>query len=184
LAFTALCACLDTTQALVAAPLAKDAATESHKTISEDIAFLLTSLIVDAMQRPDVNVIDSYAAAAHWEKNPPEINALLNARMGYHGKISGQKVVLGGDGTNDVIAAMINQGFEPERVVAAVRQAFTLKVGDTEDSAGQRSVSYYVLDSNKPIGVVLLTYGVATAIRGTGSVVFLSMKKVNQAISK
>jgi hypothetical protein len=99
---------------LIAAPLlappAKAAApapsqtnpTASSKPISDEIGFLLVGLIVDSLQRPTVNAIDTYATAFHWVKNAPEFNALVNAKTGYHGKISGQTVVLGGDGTNDI----------------------------------------------------------------------------------
>ena len=158
--------------------------TASNKTISDEVGFLLVGLIVDSRQRPTLNAIDTYAAAFHWTKNPPEFNTLVNAKSGYHGTINGQRVVLGGDGTNDIFSVMINHGFEPAHVVAAMRQAFTLKLADTEEDTGQRSDSYYLLEHDKVIGVVFMTYGVADAIRGTGSVGFMSMKKAREATGK
>jgi hypothetical protein len=181
--FAVSCVLLDAAEA-AAPPATAKSNTASIRSISDEIAFLLIGLIADSMQRPTVNVVDTYAAAFHWLRNPPEMNALMNAKVGYHGKINGQTVVLGGDGTNDIIAVAITQGFEPAHVVAAIRQAFTLTAGDTEESGGQRSDSYYVLDHGKSVGIMFLTYGVAEAIRGTGSIGFMSIKKAREGAGK
>ena len=149
--------------------------------IAEEIAFLMNGLIVDTTLRPGVNVVDTYAAAFNWTKNPPEMNALLNAKVGYHAKINGHTVVLGGDGTNDIFAVAIKEGFDPAKALAALKQAFTLKDVGPDDSAGQRSEGYTVLDHGRNVGLLFLTYGTAEAIRGTGTVSFMSAKKVQAA---
>jgi len=136
------------------------------------------------MQRPAINAIDTYASAFHWTKNPPGASALFNSKVGYHGQIDGHKVVLAGDGTNDIMGVMIPQGFDPDRVVAAIRQAFTLKLADKESETGQESDTYYLSDHGETVGVLFVTYGVADADRGTGSVNFMSMKKAHEATGK
>lgn len=166
-------------RSLAAAPKTARAAITS--TISEDIAFLLAGLVVDTTLRPGVNAIETYVAAFRWRKNPPEINALFNAKVGYNGKIRGQTVLLGSDGTNNIIAVMIRDGFNAARVRAALEQAFTLRDVDSEESAGQKSDAYSLSDHGKDLGVVLLTYGVADAIRGSGTVAYMSAKEFNNA---
>jgi hypothetical protein len=161
-----------------------DAATPPTSTISAEVGFLLNSLIADSISRPDVNAVDTYAAAFHWVKNPPEMNALLNSKVGYHGRINGHKVVLGGDGTNDIFAVAISQGFEATEVLATIRQAFTVRFADREDSAGQRNDTYYLLDHGKSVGILMLMYGVADAIQGSGTAAFMSMKKAHEAAGR
>jgi hypothetical protein len=153
-------------------------------TTSDEIGFLMNGLIADSRLRPDVNALDTYAAASHWNKNPPEINALLNAKVGYHGVINGQRVIIGGDGSNDIFALSITEGFDPARVQAALAQAFTLRGEGPDDEAGQRSEAYTLTDHGEQVGLVILTWGVADAIRGKGTVAFMSAKKVKEALGR
>lgn len=142
----------------------------------------MNGLIAATLAHPDVNAVDTYAAAEHWTANPPEFNALINAKVGYHGKINGQKVVLSSDGTNDIFGLTINDGFEPQQVVAALRQAFTMKYEGPDDSAGERAEGYTLSDHGEQVGLVFVTYGAADAVKGVGTVGFMSSRKMQDAL--
>ncbi|MGO9851615.1 MAG: hypothetical protein ACLPTM_08375 [Steroidobacteraceae bacterium] len=166
-----------------AAPGSKDtlSAAPIKPTTSDEIGLLMNGLIADSRLRPDVNALDTYAAAAHWSKNPPEINSLLNAKVGYHGVINGQKVIVGGDGSNDIFALSITEGFDPAKVEAALSQAFELRDEGPVNEAGEMSEAFTLTDRGEQVGMVIVTWGFPDAIRGKGTVAFMSAKKLKEA---
>lgn len=151
------------------------------KTISDDVGFLFISIIAEITARPEVSAIDGYAVGNHWRRVPSVTAAMLNAKVAYAGKINGQVVMLGGDGTNDIFSVTIRDGFDPEPVKAMLRQVFTLKDEGSEVTVGQRFETYSLIDHSNNLGVVLISYGVAEAIRGTGTVGYMSARKVKEA---
>jgi hypothetical protein len=127
--------------------------------------------------------VDTFAAAFHWRKTPTETNALLNAKVGYAGEIAGQPAIVGGDGTNDIFAIMLRDGFQPAEVIAELAQVYTLNRQDSEDSDGQRYDTYILVDHGIQLGLLTLTYGIADAIRGTGSIGFVAMERARKEIA-
>ena len=118
-------------------------------TVSDEMAQLLIGLLTDSINRPGTNALDTYAAAQHWDKNPPEFNALLNAKAGYHGMIGDHKIIIGGDGTNDVFAVNTNEGFDPSRAVAALKQVLSLKAEASDDEMGIHTDLYSISDHGR-----------------------------------
>jgi hypothetical protein len=158
--------------------------TETRKaTVSTEATDTLIGIIADSRLHPDRNAVDTFAVGFHWPKTPPEMNALLNAKVGYAGKILGHAVLLGGDGTNDVIAIALRDGFQPDEVVAELNQSFSLNKQDTEDSNGQRFDTYILVDHGTQLGLLMLTYGLADAIRGNGTIGFVAMERANKEIA-
>jgi hypothetical protein len=127
--------------------------------------------------------VDTFAAGFHWRKTPSETNALLNAKVGYAGKIAGQTAIVGGDGTNDIFAIMLRDGFQPAEVIAELTQVYTLNKQDSEDSDGQRYDTYILVDHGNQLGLLTLTYGLADAIRGTGTIGFVAMDRAKKEIA-
>jgi hypothetical protein len=108
---------------------------KAPQSISADMADIVTGLIADSRLRPpSVNVVDTYAAAFHWRKIPPDTNTLLNAKVGYAGKVAGQTVLLLGDGTNDIFAVSLRDGFRADEAIAELRRVYQLKKQDSEES--------------------------------------------------
>jgi len=155
----------------------------SATTVSKEATDTLIGLIADSRSRPNTNAVDTFAAGFHWRKTPPETNALFNAKVGYTGKLAGQTAIVGGDGTNDIFAIMLHDGFQPAEVIAELAQVYTLNRQDSEDSDGQRYDTYILVDHGNQLGLLTLTYGLADAIRGTGTIGFVAMDRAKKEIA-
>lgn len=153
------------------------------RSISVEMAHVVTGLIADIRLRPSVNAVDTFAAAFHWRKTPSETNALLNAKVGYAGKVAGQMVLLGGDGTNDIFAVSARDGFRADEAVAELRHVYRLKKLDSEESDGQRADSYSLIDGRTEVGLLTLTYGITEAIRGGGTIAFVATERARREIA-
>lgn len=158
--------------------------TETRKaTVSTEATDTLIGIIADSRARPNVNALDTFASGFHWKKTPPETNALLNAKVGYAGKILGQTALLGGDGTNDIFSIALGNGFRPDEVVVELNQIYSLNKQDTEDSDGQRHDTYILVDHGNQLGLLTLTYGLADAIRGSGSIGFIARDRFKREVA-
>jgi hypothetical protein len=159
-----------------------------HTKVARSISIYMTDLVIglisDSRLHPSVNAVDTYAAAFHWRKTPPETNALLNAKVDYASKVDGQILLLGGDGTNDIFAVSARDGFRVDEAVAELRRVYQLKKQDSEESDGGRVDSYILVDSNNTeVGVLSLTYGIAEPIRGAGTIDFVAMDRARKEIA-
>jgi hypothetical protein len=163
-------------------PAQPAAAGRAPSSVSAEMAELLTSLVAGTRAQPSVNAVDAYAAAFHWHRMPPEMNALLNAKVGYAGVIEGHKLLLGSDGSNDIFSVSVREGFSPDEATAALRHVYVLKKQDSEDSDGQRFETYILVDRGTDVGMLTVTYGVAQQIRGVGTLSFASMERVRKEI--
>jgi hypothetical protein len=152
-------------------------------TVSTEATDTLIGIIADSRLHPDRNAVDIFATGFHWKKTPPEANALGNAKVGYAGKIRGQTALLGGDGTNDIFSIALGDGFQPAEVVAELNQVYSLNKQDTEDSDGQRYDTYIMVDHGNEVGLLTLTYGMADAIRGAGTISFIGMDRVRKELA-
>ena len=158
-------------------------ASKARPSISVEMADLLTGLIAGGRAQPDLNAVDTYAAAFHWRKTPPEMNKLLNAKVGYAGRVANQTVFLGSDGTNDIISVSARDGFQASEAVAELQRVYRLKKQDSEESDGQRFDTYILVDGRTEVGVLSLTYGIAEPIRGGGTIAFMAMERARQEIA-
>jgi hypothetical protein len=152
--------------------------TKASTSISAQMADMVIGLIADSRRRPDRIAVDTYAAALHWRKTPPETNTLLNANVGYAGKVATQTLILLGDGTNDSFGVSIRDGFRVDEAIGELRHTYKLKKQDSEDSDGGRVDSYILVEGTTEVGVVSLTYGIAKSIRGAGTIDFISMDRL------
>ncbi len=109
---------------------------------------------------------------------------MINAKVAYATSFSGHRVFLGGDGTNDIFAIMLADVFEPHEVVDALKQVYSLKKQDTEDSSGARIDRYILEDHGEDIGVLVLTYGLAEPIRGKGTIAFTGMNRFGKELAQ
>jgi hypothetical protein len=163
---------------------AQSAGSAKHPlSISVEMTDLLIGLIAGSRAQPGVNAVDAYATAFHWRKTPPETNKLLNAKVGYAGKVANQIVFLGSDGTNDIISVSARNGFQAGEAVAELQRVYRLKKQDSEDSDGQRFDAYILVDGSTEVGVVMLTYGIAAPIQGGGTVSFMAMDRVRKGLA-
>ena len=151
---------------------------------SKELAYMVIGLITDSRNRPATNAVDTYVAAFHWKKAPADMNALLNAKVAYYGKIGAQKVLLGGDGTNDIFGASVMEGFQPDVAFAEFASVYTLNKQDSEDSDGQRYDSYILIDHGAELGLLTITYGLADAIRGAGTIGFVGVDRLRKELAK
>jgi hypothetical protein len=148
------------------------------------MADIVTGLIADSRLRPSsVSVVDIYAAAFHWRKIPPDTNTLLNAKVGYAGKMAGQTVLLLGDGTNDIFAVSVREGFRADEAIAELRRVYQLKKQHSEESDGGRDDSYILVDGRTEVGVLSVTYGIAEPIRGAGTIDFMGIARSRKEIA-
>ncbi len=152
-------------------------------TASTEATDTLVGIISDSRSRPNINALETFAAGFHWKETPPEMNALLNAKVGYAGKILGHTALLGGDGTNDIFSIALRDGFNSDEVVAELNQVYLLDKQDTEDSDGQRYDTYILIDHGNQLGLLTLTYGLADAIRGSGTIGFIAMDRAKREIA-
>jgi hypothetical protein len=158
--------------------------TKPLRSVSVFMADLVTRLIADSRLHPSVNAVDTYAAASHWHKTPPETNALLNVKVGYASKVAGQILLLGGDGTNDIFEVSARDGFRVDEAVAELSRVYRLKKQHSEESDGGKVDSYILVDSNNiEVGVLSLTYGIAEPIRGAGTIDFMTMGHARKEIA-
>ncbi len=165
-------------------PVQLEPPTNRTVSVSTQAAYTMIGLIGEArMQRP-TSVLDTLAAASHWRKTRPEFNAMINAKVAYATSFSGHRVFLGGDGTNDIFAIMLADVFEPHDVVDALKQVYSLKKQDTEDSSGARIDRYILQDHGEDIGVLVLTYGLAEPIRGKGTIAFTGMNRFGKELAQ
>ena len=148
---------------------------KAPRSISVYMTDLMIGLISDSRLHPSVNAVDTYAAAFHWRKTPPETNSLLNAKVGYATKIDGQILLLGCDGTNEIFAVSVRDGFRVDEVVAELRRVYHLKKQESEESDGGEVDSYILVDGKTEVGLLTLTYGITEPIRGAGTIDFMAM---------
>jgi hypothetical protein len=137
----------------------------------------ILGLVQDMNVHPERNAVDAFALGFQWRPTPPEMNALLNAKKGYFGKIEGKTVLLGSDGTNDIFSIAVRDGFEPREIIASLGQILKLDAAGIDTSMGQTIEMYKVSDENAPIGLLSLTFGAAESLRGTGTLGFISASR-------
>lgn len=148
--------------------------------VSSEVAELYAGLLTAIDLKPKEHAIATYAAAFHWKKIPPEMNTLLNGKEGYAGKVGEKTVLLGSDGTNDVFGIAVESGFDPKDFEKHLRQFLTLTPLGSDNSMGQASDAFKLSDGSRAIGVLMVTYGTADAIRGTGTVGYISAAKARR----
>ena len=151
--------------------------TNAPTSVSAYMADIVIGLIVDSRRHPNSNAVDTYATKFHWRKTSPATNALLDANVGYAGKVATQTLVLLGDGTNDSFGVSIRDGFHADEAIGELRHNYKLKKLDSEESDGGKVDSYSLVDGTAEIGVVSLTYGLAKPIRGAGTIDFVAMAR-------
>jgi hypothetical protein len=157
-------------------------AVQSAPSISRGLAHIFTGLVADVRLRQSGNAVDTYATAFHWRVMPDETKTLLNAKTGYVGKVDEQLVMLGSDGTNDIFSLSVRDHFQPDEVLDELRQVYTLDKRASETSDGQRFDIYAMSDHGAPVGLVTLTYGVVSAIAGTGTIAFVTMDRAKREL--
>jgi hypothetical protein len=161
------------------APAVASAAT-SKPTISQEVAHMFIGITSDARNRPNVNALDTFAVAYDWPKTPPNMNAMLNAKVGYVGKVDGQMVMAGSDGTNDILSISMRDQFAPDDILRELKDVYTLKSRASDTSDGQRIEIFTMFDGDKAVGLLTLSYGVASAIKGTGTLAYISIDRARK----
>ena len=101
----------------------------------------------------------------------------MNAKKGYIGKLEGIIVLLGSDGTNDIISLAVKEGFEQAILIEYLRKFVELKFVESNSSMGQQTDLYKIYDYAIPIGLLSITYGIAEPLRGSGTVGFISSRR-------
>jgi len=167
---------------LIAAFESGEAATPMQP--SNEAATVLIGLIAETHFRPDSNALESFAVFNNWRKTSAATNLMLNAKVGYTGKIGGQTAVIGGDGTNDIFAILLTKQFDAAKVVAELSGVYKLKKQDTEDSDGERFDTYILVDHGVQVGILTLTYGVAKAVQGAGTIAFMAKDRANRELAE
>ena len=165
-------------------PNATLSSTKAARTVSDEMGFIMNALISEAITAPSHDVLRDYAVANHWRVAPQEELAVIHAKSAYVSKLGDQLIIVSSDGTNDVFAVTTNKQFSPASVRTILGQAFLLHDEESEDSSGQRTELISIADHGKAAGYVTLTYGLAPAIRGTGTVGYMSVAKVKEGLAE
>ena len=153
---------------------AADTAPAAGHSLSAEDADLLVGLIADVMLHPERNAISTSAKAFHWKPLTPDLAAAGNAKVGYTVRYRGKVILVGGDGTNDILSVGLGDAFNESEVRAHFQGVALLKKLASDDQMGSRTDVYRLTDQGKAIGVLVLTYGIAPATRGAGSAGFMS----------
>jgi hypothetical protein len=148
--------------------------------LSLDLAHVFAGLVADVRTRQSGNAVDTYATAFHWRVMPEETKALLNAKIGYVGRIDGQLVLLASDGTSDVFSLTVPHTFKADEILAELRHIYTIDKRASETSDGQRFDIYGINDGGTAVGVLSISSGVVDAIAGTGTVAFASAERAKR----
>jgi hypothetical protein len=111
---------------------------------------------------------------------PDETKVLMNAKIGYVGTVDGQLVMLGSDGTNDIFSLSVRDHFDPSEVLSELQQIYSLRELASDTSDGTRIDVYSIGDHGAAVGLVTLTYGVVSAIAGTGTISFVSSERAKR----
>ena len=137
---------------------------------------MLAGLLTDIRNRPENNAVDAFALAYKWKPLPPESLSMLNAKRGYAGRLAGQAVMLGSDGTNEVIAITYGKDFQPEEIRRHFDGIINLSSAGTDAAMGQRTDLYRAKDSSSgsSLGMISLTYGTAEQVKGFGTIAYFS----------
>lgn len=152
----------------------------SNHTVSAEAAATFAAILTAIQLNPERNAVDEYAKASKWKETPTEMNAMLNAKRGYFGKLSGHTILLGSDGTNDIFSIMVRDGFDDQAFINHLNGALTFKHGGSDTSMGQKIDIYRIFDGDRSIGIGTITYGVAGAIKGMGTVGFISNERTRK----
>lgn len=147
--------------------------------ISSEVAMLFAGLVVAIEMHPDRNAVDAYAKGMNWREIPEEMNAMLNAKRGYAGKLANQVVLIGSDGTNDIFSIAVREGFDPQAFKDGLQGVLSLNSGTADTSMGQEMEMYRLLDGEREIGILSITYGTAEAVRGSGTVGYISTARAS-----
>ena len=153
---------------------------QSRQNIARELAHIFTGLVADMRLRQSGNAVEAYASAFHWRVMPEETKMLLNAKSGYVGKVNGQLVMLGSDGSNDIFSLSVRDHFNPDEVVSELRQVYTLDKRASETSDGQRFDVYAISDHGMPVGLVTRSCGIVDAIAGTGTIAFVTLDRTKK----
>jgi hypothetical protein len=152
----------------------------SSKSISSAVADMFVGLVSEINLHPDRNVVELFAKGFGWKETSLEINAMLNAKRGFSGKVAGQILLLGSDGTNDIFSIAIGNNFDQKIFHGRLGETLTLKPVASDTSMGQRMDIYRIFDGPKYLGLLTVTYGVVEAVRGTGTVGFISAARAKR----
>jgi Protein of unknown function (DUF4236) len=148
--------------------------------ISREVTDIFIGLVADIRTRQSGSSVDTYAVGSHWRIMPDDMKVLVKAKTGYVGKINGQLVMLGSDGTNDIFSLSIRDHFDPNEVLSELEQVYQLRKLASDTPDGTRMDVYSVRDHSVSVGMVTLYYGVVSAIAGTGTVAFVTSDRAKK----
>ncbi len=151
-----------------------NARSTENSSAGQAAAEIYVGVLQDLSLQSSGNVVEKLARGLGWASVPAEEAALGNAKISYYGDWGGHKVLIGSDGTNEIFSIAMRKDFSPIEFMKRLRQSVEAEAVGAEDSLGQRSEMYRLRDHGRELGLLLVTFGTAQAVKGTGSVGFVS----------
>jgi hypothetical protein len=153
----------------------------SGNSVSVYAGNIFLSLLIDATTFPNGNAVEKLGEGAGWNKLTPEQAALQNAKVGYVGEKNGMILGIASDGTNDIFSVAISGNFHPLEFLSALDGAVDYTLKSKDRSMGQFMEIYELYEKSKSIGLMIITYGAIDAIKGVGSVSYMSKSKAKKS---
>ena len=150
------------------------------ESISAEASDMFLGLVQEINHRPERNAVEVNGKGLGWKETTKEMNAMLNAKRGFVGKLAGQVVFLGSDGTNDIFSIAVEKNFDSVAIHDRIKNVVNMKVVGSNTSMGQKTDMYRIFDGTKDLGLLSMTYGVAEAIRGTGTIGYISSARAKR----
>ncbi|MCA9647650.1 MAG: hypothetical protein KC492_43470, partial [Myxococcales bacterium] len=161
-------------------PAASPASGDPSLSADQAVADLYVALLQDAILFADRDPVTVLAGAGGWRQLAPNESTLANAKVAYRGEWKGHSVLVAGDGGSHVFSIMVEQGFTSDGFVRRLRESVSAVSAGGDASLGQQSDIYRLDDHGSPVGLLLVTYGTATAVAGRGSVGFISVARAER----
>jgi hypothetical protein len=150
------------------------------ESISSAVADVFAGLVTEANLHTERNAVEVFAKGLSWIEVPKDLNAMLNAKRAFAGKLANQTVLIGSDGSNDIFAIAVTKSFNPEEFQSRLKGVVVLLPVASNMSMGHKFDVYRLLDGAKDLGFLSINYGVAEAVRGTGTVAYISSARAKR----
>ncbi len=147
---------------------------ESSTSLRTALAMQYMGLLHAIHMHPERLAVQQFAEASSWKPVPESQLALLNAKVGYAGRLAGQTVLLGSDGTNDVFGMAVGKDFVAEEIAEAIGSYVQLRPFSSETKLGQKQQIWVLLEDGKPLGMLMIVSGVGEGIQGAGTVGYMA----------
>lgn len=155
-------------------PEPEQAAAEAPVALKTAVAMQYMGLLQAIQMHPEALAVQQFAEASSWKPVPEDQLALLNAKVGYSGKLAGQTVLLGSDGTNEVFALSVGKDFVADDIAEAIGSYVQLRPLSSEVTLGQKQQLWVLQEHGAPLGVLMIVSGVGDGIRGAGTVGYMA----------